>query len=521
MELLGDVDSVSGREARQWFFVALSDGTEPPPATPLVELAQHEAVLCRTRVQDGSCPRCAVGVSQDELYRAELAEGPAAGQGCSDHDSDPRVGQFVEIHDQPAFPVGLDLQPHLAARGYPYGRTAISAVGRLTRSSRPLLRRMITGSASILTMTDGWFEGSLQAPTYWPVDQDCLGQKIVGRCGNTSLVLTFPGPPNPNEPPKLAKLAKLSSPPVDFTDVVIDEYLDGDEPPFFGHFGVINGDLGVAVVTRCAIRVTCPATVLDIDEPELFGWPTAEGIAEARSESRQLKLEEVILSDVHSWLDATGMWLELIAGVEMLAFSAMRSEPPVLRLCDSAHDRWKLPESRDPAYSNLMSTGRPVQATTIEQWWIAADFATRGTPPPLAWRMYHQALRQASHDPRLAVITACGAVEVALASRLNEPLSLLGPAGAETVIKQTGGLLGLARLFNDTFPNDRLKRLKISPSEPDTNFDFSNDLGEVRNRAAHKGQQPETKELKLALQGTRVMLDRIAGPPQEPKPGIT
>ena len=39
-------------------------------------------------------------------------------QGSSDHDPDSRVGQFIEIDDQPAFPVGLDLQPHLAARGF-------------------------------------------------------------------------------------------------------------------------------------------------------------------------------------------------------------------------------------------------------------------------------------------------------------------------------------------------------------------------------------------------------------------
>jgi hypothetical protein len=310
-------------------------------------------------------------------------------------------------------------------------------------------------------------------------------------------------------------------PSVDFADVVIDEYLDQGGAPALGHFGVMNTDLGVAAVTRCAIRVTCPPAVLDIDEPEFVGWPTAEDIAQARSENRQLKLEEVILTDVHSWLDATGVWLELIAGVEILAFSATRSEPPVLRLCDAAHDRWRLPESRDPMYSRLMTIGPSKQATNIKQWRIAADFSTRNTPPPLTWRMYHQALRQASHDPRLAVITACGAVEVALASRLNEPLSLLGPAGPETVIKQTGGLLGLARLFNDTFPNDRLKSLKIPQDQRETNFDFSKDLGEVRNRAAHKGQQPETKEVRLALHGARVMLDRIAGPPQAPKPGIT
>lgn len=367
-------------------------------------------------------------------------------------------------------------------------------------------------------MVDSWFEGSLQPAKYWLLDQDCLGQSIVGRCGSTSLELTFPGWPTPDELPLM-----LSVPSVDFRDVVVDEhFVDDDEHSELTVLGLMNHELGVAAVFRCALRVKCPHAEVQIPAENHGVGPEGEPawqvetdgatwrVDESTYERRQRKLEEVILTDVHSWLDATGIWLELLASVEVLAFTAARSEPPILRLCDEDDVRWELPIARDPKYSRLAVTEDSIPRITIDQWFMAATFATAGRQPPLAWRMYHQALRLAGDDPRLAVITACGAVEVSLAGRLREPLSILGAKAAERVVSQAAGLKGLVDLFKETFPNEK-------PS----GIDFSGDLAHVRNLAAHQGQTPTKGQTDRALQVAKGMLCLVAGPPQDPKPGIT
>jgi hypothetical protein len=285
-------------------------------------------------------------------------------------------------------------------------------------------------------IADGW----LELPHHVWVDQTALGNRITARLGNRDLTLALPEVGN-GEP------IKLQTPPPD----------PRVDPPTIrtaSEWGTTSGD-GTARVERLRVAVEVPREM----QP---GHVVDPGV-------------------VRTWLESFLEWTTAWANDPAIRDSALLGYLRVV-----ADDGVTSFGHGATLVLGAPIRARPSAALNIEQIARAAAKASREERLPLEHRLLLDA--SVTDDRRRAVIDAATAVEVALASNLDDHLNSQGVSSQVTraLLSTTHGLDSLGKLH---------KKLVDEFRPPEVSGRAFETLCKLRNDAVHRGFQPPDAEI--------------------------
>jgi hypothetical protein len=196
---------------------------------------------------------------------------------------------------------------------------------------------------------------------------------------------------------------------------------------------------------------------------------------------------------VGDWLDIVRDWLAAWSR-NPRSHAERRSRPSVLAALIDHPDRG--PIGLGGPMPVVVLGGE--RASTPSEWKAAITAASRGDALPLPHRLLAEAIVHAFRaESRHAVISACGAAEVALADAARGRLADAGHSDRQIteILKTVAGVVDLYRL------NATQGTLKVS---------FGATLSQLagpRNLAAHDGKTPDDRTVRRAIKTAKALLD--------------
>lgn len=206
------------------------------------------------------------------------------------------------------------------------------------------------------------------------------------------------------------------------------------------------------------------------------------------------------MHEIAAWWDLVSSWISIVTRQDFVDIGKTRSGirvGPVIAWCGDENDL-RVNGSRETSITVTNDIG--VDRIGESALRKCLDLAGSGTQPPDEWLFIRDARSLVNAEQyRRAVIDACTAAELSLTARIDAQFNKNGTNAAdrEKEFKSHHGISRLKALHKKVGAPESLPKRLVE------------DVGSIRNKAAHKGYVPTLTETTLAIQIAATVVELV------------